>query len=193
MSTALKVKVIVGSVREGRFGIHAAKWIEAHAKAHEGLEVELLDLKEWPLQDYADAMPPSMVKNGAYPSDVAKKWAAKIGEADAYIMVSPEYNRSTSGALKNAIDAVYPEWNNKAVGFVSYGSLGGGRAVEHLRGIAAEVQMADVRTAVHIMAPWSLTDENGLKAGALDSYAQSAETMLQQLTKWGGAFKTMRG
>ena len=108
-------------------------------------------------------------------------------------MVSPEYNHSTSGALKNAIDAVYSEWNNKVVGFVSYGSLGGGRAVEHLRGIAAEVQMADVRTAVHIMAPWALTDENGLKAGVLDSYAQSAGTMLDQIAKWGQAFKGMRG
>ena len=77
MSTTLKVKVIVGSVREGRFGIHAAKWIEGLAKAHEGFDVELLDLKEWPLQDFADAMPPSMVKDGAYATEVAQKWAKK--------------------------------------------------------------------------------------------------------------------
>ena len=157
------------------------------------MDIEVLDLKEWPFPSYKEPMSPSQIKDGQYPSDLAKKWAVKIGEADGYIFVTPEYNHGVSGALKNAIDHVYGEWNNKAVGLVGYGSLGGGRAIEHLRGIAAETQMADVRTAVHIMAPWTLVDEkNELKPGTLDSYEHSANTMLDQLVSWAGAMKTVR-
>src|SRR4029079_7596465 len=87
-------------------------------------------------------MPPSF---GQYQHDHTKAWATTIGGFDGFIFVTPEYNHSTSGVLKNAIDYLYGEWNNKAAAFVAYGSLGGARAIEHLRGIAAELQIADVR------------------------------------------------
>ena len=189
----LKIKVIMGSVREGRFNDKASNWVSAIAKRREGIDVEILDLKEWNLPVLSERVSPSQVKDGKYSTEIISKWAQKIQEADAFIMVTPEYNHSTSGALKNSIDHIYGEWNNKAVGYVAYGSLGGGRAMEHLRGIAAEVQMADVRAGVNIMAPWTLVDEkNELKEGALDSYERAANLMIDQIISWGTALKAVR-
>jgi NAD(P)H-dependent FMN reductase len=124
---------------------------------------------------------------------MADKWAAKINEADAFIVVTPEYNHGTSAVLKNAFDWVYKEWNNKAVGFVGWGSTAGARAIENLRLIAGELQMADVRQGVHIPLFWTLLDEQGnLKPGALDPQLQPAGVMLDQLAAWGKAMKEVR-
>src|SRR5215469_17224485 len=108
-------------------------------------EYELVDIAEYNLPHLDEAMPPSM---GQYERPHTKAWAEKIGSFDGYVFVTPEYNHSTSGALKNAIDFLYSEWNNKAAGFVSYGSVGGTRAVEHLRLVMGELQVADVRAQV---------------------------------------------
>jgi NAD(P)H-dependent FMN reductase len=106
-------------------------------------------------------------------------------------MISPEYNHGYSSAIKNAIDSIYIEWNNKPVGFLSYGSAGGARAVEQLREVAVELQMAPIRNGVHIMSPWNLTDEKGqLKSGALDDYEKPMQNMLEQLSWWARALKT---
>jgi NAD(P)H-dependent FMN reductase len=157
------------------------------------MQVEVLDLKEYELPYFDAPMSPAYVQNGEYGSDAVKAWAKKIGEADAYIIIAPEYNHGYTAVLKNALDVVYGEWNNKAVGFVSYGSVGGGRVVEQLRQVAVELQMASTRNAVHIQAPWFLLEENGdLKAGALDSYTTSLVGMLDQLTFWGEALKVAR-
>lgn len=188
----LKVKVILGSIRPGRFSDHTAKWMMDIIKENTAIEAELLDLKDFPLALYQNKVSPTMAK-GQHESEIESAWAAKIADADAYIFVTPEYNRSVPGSLKNAMDYLYYEWNQKPFGIVTHGSLGGGRAAEHLRTIGVELQMASVRQAVHVMSPWMLTDESGLKAGALDPYKRAADTMLEQIVWWGNALKAARG
>src|SRR6266702_5908347 len=141
----LKIAIILGSTRPGRNGEAAAKWVHEIAQKRTDAEFELVDIKDFNLPLLDEPVPPSM---GQYSKPHTKAWAAKIGSFDAYVFVTPEYNHGISGALKNAIDFLYAEWNNKAAGFVSYGSVGGTRAVEHLRLVMAELQVADVRAQV---------------------------------------------
>ena len=191
----LKIAVIVGSVRPNRFADKPAAWIAEQAKKREGAEVEILDLKDYPLPFFNEAMGPSML-GGKYSNEVATKWSAKITACDAFVIVSPEYNHGPSAVLKNALDWLFPEWAEKPVGFVSYGSVGGARAVEQLRQIAVELQMAPIRNAVHIpgsthfpilfgKAEWNAETEKGLQ--------EQADKMLDQLVWWGKALKAARG
>ena len=190
---SLHVKIILGSTRQNRFSDKPGSWILGEARKKEGIDAELLDLRDYPLPFYNEPMSPSMVKDGAYPNEIVRKWAGKIREADAFIIIAPEYNHGISGVLKNALDSIYAEWNNKPVGFVAYGTVGGARSVEHLRGIAVELQMAPIRNAVHIPQHWNLLDEKGnLKDGALDSFQRAADAMLDQLIWWAYALKTAR-
>ena len=142
-----KIAVIIGSIRPNRFGDKPAKWIAEHAKARGDVDVELVDLADYklPLFDApaSDAWMPS-------PDPVAVKWQNKLAEFDGYIFVTAEYNRSVPGALKNAIDWAYTPFIKKAAAFVGYGSVGGARAVEHLRNIMVETQAVPVRHAIHI-------------------------------------------
>ncbi len=150
MDTApLTIKVIAGSTREGRFSDQAALWIKDELMKQEGVVAEVLDLRDYDMPFFNHAVSPSF-KSEPYMHEAVARFTNKIGEADGFVMVTPEYNHSTSAVLKNAIDWVYQEWNKKPVAFVSYGSVGGARAVEHLRLIAVEMQMAPTRTAVHI-------------------------------------------
>ena len=188
----LKVKVVLGTTREGRFSEHSANWITGLLKAKPNLDVELIDLNDYVFPSYEKPQSPGMLM-GKHDGELEQKWAAKIAEADAIVMVTPEYNRAIPGVLKNAIDQLYYEWNKKPLGVVSHGTLGGARAVEALRTMAVELQMASVRQGVHIMSPWTLVDEkNQLKEGALDSYAGAAENLIEQLVWWGTALKTAR-
>ena len=145
--TKPKIAVIIGSIRPSRFGDKPAKWILDHAKARGDFDVELVDLADYPLPLFdapaSDAWMPT-------PNPVAAKWQAKLNEFDGYIVVTAEYNRSVPGALKNAIDWAYKPFNRKAVGYVAYGSVGGARAVEHLRNIMTELQAVSVRQGIHI-------------------------------------------
>ncbi len=142
-----KIAVIIGSIRPNRFGDKPAKWIAEHARARGDVDVELVDLADYklPLFDApaSDAWMPS-------PDPVAVKWQNKLAEFDGYIFVTAEYNRSVPGALKNAIDWAYTPFIKKAAAFVGYGSVGGARAVEHLRNIMVETQAVPVRHAIHI-------------------------------------------
>ena len=193
MEKPLVIKIIVGSTRQNRFGDKPATWIAQIARQRPEMQIEVLDLREWPFPFFESPMPPSMVKDGAYTQDLVKAWAKKIGEADGYIVVTPEYSHSIPAVLKNALDVVFAEWNRKAIGFVAYGGMGGARAVEHLRQIAVELQMAPLRAAVHIPQPWNLLAEDGsLKTGALEPFQSSADTMLDQLIWWAQALKTAR-
>ena len=190
----LKIKIILGSTRQNRFSDKPGAWILAEAKKKEGVDVELLDLRDYQLPFFNEPMSPAMIKNGEYPNEIARRWADKIREADAFIIVTPEYNHGTSAVLKNALDYVYAEWNNKPVGFVSYGGVSGARAVEQLRLVSIELQMAPIRSAVHIAGgPWNLLDESGkLKDGALDPFQKSADGMINQLLWWAKALKAAR-
>ena len=140
-----RIGIILGSTRPNRNGEQVAKWVYDNASRRGDAEYELVDLRDYPLPHLDEPLPPSM---GQYQNDHTKAWAEKIASFDGFIIVTPEYNHSTSGVLKNAIDYLYNEWNNKAVGFVSYGAVGGARAAEHLRLVSGELQMADVRTQV---------------------------------------------
>src|ERR1051325_8788011 len=114
----LKIAVIIGSTRPGRVGESVAKWVYELAKKRTDAEFELVDIADYNLPLLDEPVPPSM---GQYSHEHTKKWAAKIASFDAYVFVTPEYNHGISGALKNALDYLYREWNNKVAGFVSYG------------------------------------------------------------------------
>jgi len=141
----LKIAIIIGSTRPGRNGEAVAKWVYKIAQKRGDAEFELVDIKDFNLPLLDEPVPPSM---GQYSKPHTKAWAAKIGSFGGYVFVAPEYNHGISGALKNAIDFLFAEWNNKAAGFVSYGGAGGARAVEQLRLVLAEVQIATVRNQV---------------------------------------------
>lgn len=189
----LKVKIIVGSTRPGRFSEALLPWLTSAVGAREGMEAEVIDLRDHPLPFFNAPMSPAYVEGGDYGDTVVNAFAAKIAEGDAFIVITPEYNHGPSAAIKNAMDVIYREWNQKPVAFVSYGSAGGARAVEQLRQVAVELQMASTRNAVHIMAPWLLRNEDGsLKDGVLESYEGSLAGTLDQLTWWGEALKAAR-
>ncbi|KKW19860.1 MAG: NADPH-dependent FMN reductase [Parcubacteria group bacterium GW2011_GWA2_51_10] len=189
----LRVKLILGSTRPSRFSEKAGAWIKEQAAKRPEFDIELLDLREYQLPFYDESVSPSTIKDGNYAKDEVKRWSEKIREADAYIIVAPEYNHGIPAVLKNALDYVYYEWNRKPVAFIAYGSVAGARSVEQLREVAVELQMAPVRQAVHIPNPWELLEENGsLKKGALDPYQKSAAIMLDNLLWWGRALKAAR-
>src|SRR3989338_6076911 len=183
-----KLLVIMGSVRNGRFNDQPANWILEHAKKQ--FHAELVDLKDYPMPFYVDQTTPSYIKDGNYSDPTVKKFAQKIKEAQAFIIVSPEYNHSISGVLKNAIDHVYAEWNNKQIAYLSYGSwAGGSRAVEHLRLIAVELQMAPIRQGVHIANYWENMENGKFK---FEKYEAPAQQMLDQLLWWANALNAAR-
>src|SRR5260221_13465190 len=126
---ALRIAIIIGSTRPGRNGEAVAKWVHEIAKKRTDAEFELVDIKDFNLPLLDEPMPPIM---GQYSKPHTKTWAAKIGSFDGFVFVMPEYNHGISGALKNAIDFLFREWNDKAAGFVSYGGAGGAPPAEQL-------------------------------------------------------------
>ncbi len=145
----IKVKVIAGSIRQGRFGDKPAYWIYEEAKKVKEMEAELLDLKDFPMPFFTDPVPPAR-NPGTYSNEVVKRWADRINDGDGFIIVTPEYNHGYPGSLKNALDSIFPEWNKKPVGFVGYGNTGGARSIEQLREVAVELQMTPIRNGIHI-------------------------------------------
>jgi len=182
-----KIGIIIGSTRPGRRGESVARWVLDVAKQRDDAEFELVDLLDYKLPHLDEEIPASL---GQYAKQHTLEWADKIASFDGFVMVTPEYNHSTSGALKNAIDFLYSEWNNKAVGFVSYGGVGGARAVEHLRLIAGELQMADVRAQVALSMFTDFEEFRDLKPG--DFQRQQLNTMLDQLVAWSEALTPLR-
>jgi len=187
-----KIKIILGSTREGRAGDKVAKWVNDYMQQQsKDMDVELLDLRDFPLPFLSEAQTPSQRKIGEYPNEAVAKWGKKILEADGFVVVTPEYNHSFPAVLKNAFDYVYHEWNRKAITFVSYGgSTGGGRSVEQLRQIAVELQMVPVRYAVHIVNYWDLANDKGELN--FDAYIGGLKTTVEQLLWWTNALKTAR-
>lgn len=147
----LKIQILIGSTRANRFSEKPAHYIFEELKKKEGVEAELLDLRDWPLPFFDEPISPGGNK-GIYANPLGKKWADKIGEGDGYIMVTPEYNHGYSAVLKNALDWVYREWNKKPVGFVSYGNAFGARAVEQLRQVVIELKMVPMFNSISIPA-----------------------------------------
>jgi NAD(P)H-dependent FMN reductase len=185
--TAVRIGIIIGSTRPGRVGDQVAKWVLEHASARSDAEFELIDLADFALPHLDEAVPPSL---GQYAQSHTKAWAEKVDSFDGYIFVTPEYNHSTSGALKNALDFVYGEWNDKAAGLVSYGAAGGTRAAEHLRLILGELQVADVRQQVSFSL---MSDFENYTAFTPAAYHQGMlATQLDQLVPWAAALKSVR-
>ncbi len=183
----LKIAILTGSTRPGRNNEAVAKWVHALASQRKDAEYELVDIQDFKLPLLDEPVPPSM---GKYSKPHTKAWAAKIAPFDGYVFVTPEYNHGTSAALKNAIDFLYAEWNNKAAGFVSYGSAGGARAVEQLRLSLSECQVAHVRAQVMLSL---MTDfENFSAFKPHPRHEQALATMLDQLATWSDAMKMVR-
>jgi len=189
----LKIAVIISSTRDTRFADKPAQWIFDLASQRDDLEVELVDLRDYDLPFFNEA-----ASNLWMPSEDenAKRWQNKIGEFDGYIFVVAEYNRSITGALKNAIDQAYVEWNRKPAAYLGYGAVGAARAVEQLRLINVELQMAPVRSGVHIggseFMKVSPMGANGPISDIEQAILPGANDMLDQLTWWGNALKDAR-
>ena len=185
-----KLAIVIGSVRPNRFADHPAQWIAEIARQRGDFDVELIDLKDYPMPLFAEAASPAY----APPQDpFAQRWRSKVAEFDAYLFTAAEYNRGPAAVLKNALDYAYTEWNNKPVAFVGYGGVGGARAVEQLRLNAIELQMAPIRTAVHIQVPVYLAVlKEGKKLDDFDFLNQNAKDMLDQLAWWTNALKEAR-
>ena len=184
---ALRIGIIIGSTRPGRNGEAVAKWVYEIAQKRSDAEFELVDIKDFNLPLLDEPVSPIM---GQYDKPHTKVWAAKIGSFDGYVFVTPEYNHGISGALKNAIDFLFREWNDKAAGFVSYGGAGGARAVEQLRLVMAEVQIATVRNQVLLSMFTDFEDFSVFKPAP--QHEKSVNAMLDQVTAWGSALKTLR-
>src|SRR6202050_3533336 len=181
------IAIILGSTRPGRRGEGVAKWAYEIAQLRTDADFELIDLADYPLPHLDEPMPPAM---GQYQNQHTQEWAATIARFDGFVFVTPEYNHSTSGVLKNAIDYLFAEWNNKRMGVVSYGVVGGARAAEHLRLIAGELQMADVRTNVALSMFTDFENFTDLRPGP--HQAQSLDTLLGEVIAWSQALAPLR-
>lgn len=185
----IRIGIIIGSTRPGRNGEAVARWVYEHARKRTDAEFELVDLKDFNLPMYDEPMPPSFGKN--YQHEHTKRWSAKIDSLDGFVFVTPEYNHATTGALKNALDFLYLEWNNKAAGFVGYGSLGGARAIENLRTIMSELQVAHVRQQVSFSLFTDFENFSVFKPNE-EVHVPALNTMLDQLIAWTASMKMVR-
>jgi NAD(P)H-dependent FMN reductase len=183
----LRVAIIIGSTRPGRRGEAVARWVYDIAQTRSDAAFELVDIKDFNLPLLDEPMSPLL---GQYTHQHTKDWSAKIASFDAYVFVTPEYNHATSGALKNAIDFLYNEWVNKAAGFVGYGGASGTRAVENLRLVMGELQVADVKAQVGISLFTDFENFSVFKPAA--HHEKSVNDMFDQVIAWGGALKTVR-
>ncbi|ONH22350.1 NADPH-dependent FMN reductase [Pseudofrankia asymbiotica] len=182
-----RIGIILGSTRPGRNGEPVAKWVLESASTRTDATFELIDLADYPLPHLDEQFPPAM---GQYQNAHTQEWAATIARFDGFIFVTPEYNHSTTGVLKNAIDYLFAEWNNKALGIVSYGSVGGARAAEHLRLIAGELKMADVRTQVALSLFTDFKDFRTFAPG--EHQAASLSTLIDEVVAWSDALAHLR-
>jgi NAD(P)H-dependent FMN reductase len=185
-----KIAIIISTTRAARFADKPAKWIYDIAAKRDDLTVELVDLRDYPMPFFDEPASSAWVPSK---NEVALRWQKKVAEFDGYIFVTAEYNRGVSAALKNALDYAYTEWNKKPAGYVGYGSVGGARAIEHLRLMNVELQMAPMRSGVHIqgadfMAVW----QQGKDINELTYLQANAKDMLDQLVWWANALKTAR-
>ncbi|MBO9579141.1 MAG: NAD(P)H-dependent oxidoreductase [Microbacteriaceae bacterium] len=183
----LRIAVILGTTRPGRRGEAVAQWIVERGNARDTARYELVDLADYPLPHLDEV---NSAKMGQYEGEHTKTWSAVIDQYDGFVFVTPEYNASISGVLKNAIDYLYAEWTNKAAAFASYGVNGGMRAVQQLRTIASELELAGVRQSLNlsVFADWQ--EFTTFAPGAHND--PTLETMFGQLESWAGALQPLR-
>jgi NAD(P)H-dependent FMN reductase len=182
-----RIGIIVGSSRPNRNSAQVATWVLEHASRRDDATFELIDLRDFPLPHFDEQFPPAF---GKYQNEHTMQWASTIASFDGFVIVTPEYNHSIPGVLKNAIDYLYAEWANKAVGFVSYGMAGGARAVEHLRTIAGNLHLADVGRQVTLHLMTEFEDSTFFKPG--DYHLEALDSMLGQVVAWSAALTPLR-
>lgn len=184
----LKIGIVTGSTRPGRNNKAVADWVLQEAQKRADAKYELVDIADYDLPLLDEPMPAVM---GGYSRPHTRRWAAKIAELDAFVFVTPEYNHGLPAALKNAVDYLYREWNDKAAGLVSYGGNGNGsRAVEHLRGVLAAVKVAAVREQVGLSLFSDFVNLREFQPQPQNEKALHA--MLDQVVRWGGALQSVR-
>lgn len=181
-----RIAIIPGSTRPGRKADAVAEWVLARAGDHDAIEPSILDPADY---DLAHLDEPKGAMSGEYTQPHTRSWSEAVAAHDGYVIATPEYNHSVPGALKTALDFLYAEWNDKAVGFVGYGAEGGVRAIEHLRGIAAELQMADVRKHVALSLFDAFTDG---QVRTSERHEQALDELLHQVTRWTDALAPLR-
>ena len=164
-----------------------ADWVNGLAKGRSDAEYEFLDLKAWDLPFYNDPKNPD---SGEYSFDYTKKWSEKISEGDGYLIITPEYNHGYPAPLKNALDLLYKEWNNKPVAFISYGgSAGGARAAEQLKQVAVELEMVPLQTGINLVKFTQMFDElKNIKDPALNDRVNK---LFDELVKWTEKLKSV--
>src|SRR5882757_3158093 len=185
-----RVGIVISTTRTGRFADKPVEWLWNLVSRRTDMEFEIVDLRSYPLPFFDEPMSPAW---GTPKNEVAQRWGQKVAELDGFIFVTAEYNHGVPAVLKNALDYAYPEWVKKAAGFVGYGAVGGSRAVEQLRLVAAELQMATIRTGVYIqgadfMAVW----REGKDLKGITYLETGVKDMLDQLVWWTKALKTAR-
>jgi len=187
------ISVIVGSTREGRFSEKPAKWILDRLKKRDAVDARLLDLRDYPMPFFDQPVTPATPGRPAFENEVVQKWTAAIAQSDGFVFVTPEYNYGPAAVLKNAIDWVYPEWHRKAASFVSYGSAMGARSVQQLRQTVIEIQLAPIRSSVHIPVATLLAHYQGGDVDAgLAELDGIAGAMIDDLLWWTAALKAAR-
>lgn len=188
----IKIALIVGSTRPQRFADVPARWIAQGAATRPDIKLETLDLRDYALPFFQEPMSP-MMSNGIFTEPAAEAWRKKIGEYDGFIATVAEYNHGPTAVLKNALDSAFHEWNRKPIAFVGYGGAGGVRAIEQLRGVAVELQMAPIKAEVNIgMEPFLGMLMQGKTPDDFDYLVKARDTMFDQLAWWGNALKAAR-
>jgi NAD(P)H-dependent FMN reductase len=188
--TKPKIAIILSTTRAARFGHKAGQWIHDIAKQRSDMEFELVDLRDHPLPFFDE-----IASNAWAPTQNAEgvRWQKKVGHYDGYIFVTAEYNHGAPAVLKNALDYAYPEWNRKPVAFVGYGAVGAARAIEQLRLISIELQMAPTRSAVHLAGgDFMAALREGKPISEFGYLKPTAEALLDELSWWAHALKTAR-
>ena len=185
-----KIGIIISTDRDTRFGDKPARWIYDEASKRRDLEFEIVDLRDFPLPFFNEVASNLWIPTQ---NEVGVRWQQKIAEFDGYIFVTAEYNHSISGVLKNALDFAYTEWNKKPAAYVGYGSVGAARAIEQLRLIHVELQMAPLHKGVHIqggdfMAVW----QGGQSLESLTYLQPGVKDMLDELAWWTNTLKAAR-
>jgi NAD(P)H-dependent FMN reductase len=183
-----RIGINIGSTRPGRDGPHVARWVHDGASRRRDATFEIVDIASFGLPLLDEPVPAALSSD--YVHDHTRRWSETVAGLDGFVFVTPEHNHSVPASLKNAIDFLFVEWNDKAAGFVGYGIQGGTRAVEHLRQILAEVRVADVRTAVALSLFHDFEDMRDLRPAP--HHEQTLGRMLDELIAMAGATASLR-
>ena len=185
-----RIAIVVGSTRAARFADTPVEWIAKIARQHADIEVEVVDLRDFPMPFFEEVASSAWVPSQ---NEVAQRWQKKVAGFDGFIFTAAEYNHAPTGVLKNALDYAYAEWNKKPAGFVGYGGVGGARAIEQLRQISVELQMAPVKSAVHITLGDFLAVRQGeKKLEEIEHLNQAAHALVNDMVWWAKALKAAR-